>query len=151
MRAVAQRVSEASVTVGGNVIASVGAGMVVLIGIAPDDTERDAELLATKLSTLRIFADDDDQMNLDVASIGGSVLAISQFTLMADVRKGRRPSFVGAAAPEIAEPLFGHLVGALRDRGLAVETGRFGARMAVSLTNDGPVTIVLEARDGRIH
>ncbi len=150
MRVVAQRVSEASVTVGGDVIASVGAGMVILVGVAPDDTEREAELLAAKLSNLRIFADDDDHMNLDVTTTGGSVLAISQFTLMADARKGRRPSFVRAAAPGIAEPLFDHLVDALRDRDVPVETGRFGARMAVSLTNDGPVTIVLEARDGQI-
>ncbi len=150
MKVVAQRVSEGSVTVEGESIGEVGIGFVALVGVGPDDTEHDAAALAAKLAGLRVFPDGADRMNLDLADIGGGVLAISQFTLMADVRKGRRPSFVGAARPDQAETLFEHFVESLRGRGLRVETGRFGARMMVALTNDGPVTIVMEARDGKI-
>ncbi len=150
MRAVIQRVSEADVSVEGEMIAAIGAGLVVLVGVATEDTEQDAIALATKLVGLRIFPDDDRKMNRSIVDVGGSMLLISQFTLLADLRKGRRPAFNGAAPPEIAEPLLATFAAAIEAEGVEVEQGRFGAMMDVSLTNDGPVTIVIDVVDGKV-
>lgn len=144
MRAVIQRVTRASVTVGGEVVGSIDDGLCVLLGITDGDDEAMAEKVADKLVKLRIFGDADDKMNLSVADIGGSVLLISQFTLYGDARKGNRPSFITAARPEVAEPLIDHCVERLRALGLNVATGRFGADMDVEIHNDGPVTLVLD-------
>ncbi len=150
MRAVIQRVSEADVSVEGETTGAIGTGLVVLVGVATQDTERDAIALATKLVGLRIFPDHDRKMNRSIVDAGGSMLLISQFTLLADVRKGRRPAFTGAAPPEIAEPLLAALAAAIEAEGVEVEQGRFGAMMKVSLTNDGPVTIVIDVVDGKV-
>lgn len=144
MRAVVQRVSRASVTVGGEVVGAIEKGLCVLVGVTHDDTEAQANKLAERLWKLRIFGDDEGKMNRSVADVGGSVLVISQFTLYADARKGNRPSYIDAARPEIAEPLVEAVVAKLRELGAEVATGRFGADMAVELINDGPVTISLE-------
>lgn len=145
MRIVLQRVKGASVTVAGEEVARIGAGLLLLVGVANGDGEKEAAWLAEKVAGLRIFADAGGKMNLSVTETGGAVLAVSQFTLLADTRKGRRPSFVGAAPPEEAEPLFERFCALLREAGVGtVETGRFGATMDVALVNDGPVTIVLE-------
>ena len=145
MRIVLQRVREASVTVEGVRISGIGAGLLLLVGVAGGDGEAEADWLAEKISGLRIFRDQENKMNLSVRDVGGGVLAVSQFTLLADTRKGKRPSFVNAAQPEKAEPLFDYFCERLRQAGLSpVETGRFGAMMDVALVNDGPVTIVLE-------
>ena len=144
MRIVLQRVSAASVSVDGDVLGRIGTGLLLLVGIAPDDGEIDLEKTAEKVCNLRIFPDEAGKMNRSLLDISGEILAISQFTLYGDTAKGRRPSFVGAARPELAEPLFDAFAEALRNQGLRVETGRFGARMSVLLTNDGPVTLVLE-------
>lgn len=150
MRAVVQRVSRAEVVVDGESVGSIGPGLAVLVGVGPDDSSADSAALAAKLTGLRIFADEEGKMNRSVADIGGSVLVVSQFTLYGDVRRGRRPSFVNAAPPEIAEPLVDELVAHLESAGVTTATGRFGANMAVSLTNDGPVTILLDLADGRV-
>ncbi len=144
MRAVVQRVSHASVTVDGERTGEIGLGLLVLVGAAHEDTTADAELLARKIAGLRIFPDADGKMNLDVSQAGGAVLAVSQFTLLGDCRKGRRPSFQGAARPEHAAPLFDHYVSATRALGLPCPTGVFGAMMKVELLNDGPVTLLLD-------
>jgi len=144
VRIVAQRVRRASVDVEGSRIAEIGPGLLLLVGIAPGDERIDLDKVANKIVELRIFADEEGKMNRSVLEAAGSVLAVSQFTLYADTRKGRRPSFVGAAPPEVAEPVFDALVEAIASRGVRVETGRFGAKMAVELTNDGPVTLVIE-------
>ena len=145
MRIVLQRVSEASVTVGGEVVSRIGPGLLLLVGVAAGDGEAQADWLAEKVVGLRIFGDGEGKMNLSVRDVGGEVLAVSQFTLLADTRKGKRPSFVRAAPPEEAEPLFDHFCERLRASGVGtVETGSFGAMMQVALVNDGPVTIVLE-------
>ena len=145
MRIVLQRVSEASVTVGGEVVSRIGPGLLLLVGVAAGDGEAQADWLAEKVAGLRIFSDEEGKMNLSVRDVGGEVLAVSQFTLLADTRKGKRPSFVRAAPPEEAEPLFDHFCERLRASGVGrVETGSFGAMMKVALVNDGPVTIVLE-------
>jgi len=151
MRAVVSRVSSASVTVDGEVVAAIGRGLLVLVGVAPGDTEVDADALVDKLSGLRIFRDDEDRMNRSVADAGGAVLVVSQFTLLADIARGRRPSFTGAAAPEVAEPLVDRIAAGFAARGIATATGRFGARMAVALVNDGPVTVLLTVEDGRVR
>jgi D-aminoacyl-tRNA deacylase len=144
VRAVVQRVSSARVTVSENVCASIGFGLVVLIGIAATDVERDARTMADKIANLRIFADDRGLMNRSVREVGGEVLLVSQFTLHGDARKGRRPSFVTAAREELAKPLY-ECVGAMLTRdGLPVSYGVFGAQMQVQLTNEGPVTILLD-------
>jgi D-tyrosyl-tRNA(Tyr) deacylase len=132
------------VTVGGEVVGAIGAGLCVLVGVTHDDDERAADRLADKVWTLRIFDDDDGAMNRSAADLALEVLVISQFTLYGDTRKGRRPSFVAAAPRPAAEPLVDAVVAALRSRGAHVETGRFGADMAVELVNDGPVTVVVE-------
>ncbi len=144
MRVVVQRVSRASVTVEGRVTGSIGRGFLVLAGFAPGDQPAQVEWMAEKVVGLRVFADDEGKMNRDLAAVGGAVLVVSQFTLYGDASKGRRPSFIGAAPPEVAVPLYQAFVAALRARGLPVETGEFGAMMDVELVNDGPVTLVLE-------
>jgi D-tyrosyl-tRNA(Tyr) deacylase len=145
VRIVLQRVKNASVEVAGERVSEIGAGLLLLVGVARDDGEGEAGWLAEKVVGLRIFNDEDGKMNLGVGDVGGEILAVSQFTLLADTRKGKRPSFVGAAPPEEAEPLFDYFCERLRAAGVAsVKTGRFGAMMDVALVNDGPVTIVLE-------
>jgi D-tyrosyl-tRNA(Tyr) deacylase len=145
MKIVLQRVKNASVTVGGERVSDIGAGLLLLVGIAAGDGEAEADWLAQKISGLRIFNDGDGKMNLSVLDAGGEVLAVSQFTLLADTRKGKRPSFVGAAPPEEAERLFDYFCEGLRAAGAGpVKTGVFGAMMDVALVNEGPVTIALE-------
>lgn len=144
MRAVVQRVSEASVTVAGEVVGAIGSGLCVLVGVAHADDEARARKLADKVWNLRILPDDDGVMNRSAAEIGAPLLVISQFTLYGDTRKGRRPSWVAAAPPEVAEPLVDVVVGALRALGARVETGRFRAEMSVALVNEGPVTVIVE-------
>ena len=146
MRAVVQRVKEASVTVDGEVVGACGAGLVVLLGVATTDSQIDADRLAGKIARLRIFANDDGRFDRSLVDVAGDALVVSQFTLIADSRrqKGARPDFSEAARPELAEPLYEHFVQVLRDLGVPVQTGVFGARMQVSLVNDGPVTIILD-------
>ena len=145
MRIVLQRVSEASVAVGGERVSEIGPGLLLLVGVATGDGEAQADWLAEKVAGLRIFNDENGKMNLSVRDVEGGVLAVSQFTLLADTRKGKRPSFVNAAPPEVAAPLFDYFCERLRAVGVSpVETGSFGAMMEVALVNDGPVTIVLE-------
>jgi len=145
LKALVQRVSAAGVTVGEDVIGEIGPGLLVLLGVEVGDGVAAADLLARKIAALRIFEDDAGKMNLAVRDVGGAVLAISQFTLAADLRKGNRPSFIRAAPPEVAEPLYQQFCTRLREAGLPVATGRFGAHMAVRLVNDGPVTIWLDS------
>ena len=145
MRAVIQRVSEAGVTVEGRVTGAIGKGLLVLVGIGHADTEETARALAAKIARLRIFQDAEGKMNLSVQDVGGGVLAVSQFTLLADTRKGNRPSFTNAAPPEAANRLYEAFCAAIADLGLPVARGVFGAHMDVRLTNDGPVTIILDA------
>ena len=144
MRVVLQRVSRAAVRIDGQTVGAIGHGFVVLAGFAPADGEDALAWMADKIAGLRIFADAEGKMNLPLAEVGGAVLVISQFTLYGDAAKGRRPSFVGAAPPLEAEALYDRFVAMLRERSLAVETGRFGAMMDVELVNDGPVTLILE-------
>jgi len=144
MKALVQRVERAQVTVDDEVVASVGPGICVLVGVTHDDTSAHAERMASKLMKLRIFDDDEGRMNRSVADVGGEVLVVSQFTLYGDTAKGNRPSYIEAARPEHAEPLVEELVDHLKALGLKVETGRFGTTMKVELVNDGPVTIALE-------
>jgi len=145
VRVVLQRVKNASVTVGGGRVSEIGAGLLLLVGVAVGDGEAEADWLAQKISGLKIFNDGEGKMNLSVRDVGGEVLAVSQFTLLADTRKGKRPSFVGAAPPEEAEQLFDYFCERLREADAhPVKTGVFGAMMDVALVNDGPVTIILE-------
>lgn len=144
MKVVLQRVSRASVTVDGETVAVIGRGLLLLVGVAEGDSDADARRLALKCAELRIFPDGEGRFNLSVLDAGGEALVVSQFTLLADTRRGRRPSFAQAAPPEAAEPLVEAFVQALREAGAAAQTGRFGAKMAVELVNDGPVTIVLD-------
>ena len=146
MRAVVQRVSRARVVVAGQTVGDIRNGLLVLLGVAADDSESDAEYLAEKLCTLRIFEDAEGKMNLDVAQTAGAMLAVSQFTLYGDVRRGRRPSFDAAARPERARELYEFFVERVRQRGLRCETGQFQAEMQVELVNQGPVTILLDSR-----
>jgi D-tyrosyl-tRNA(Tyr) deacylase len=145
MRAVVQRVSRAKVAVDGEISGEIGAGLVVLLGVSQRDTEADADYLADKVAGLRIFADDDGKMNRAVSEIGGAVLVVSQFTLLGDVRRGKRPSFDAAARPELARRLYDYFVAKLRSAGLRCETGRFQEMMSVELVNEGPVTILLDS------
>ena len=145
MRAVIQRVSEASVSVAGEVVGQIGTGLLVLLGVGRDDSSAEAELLAEKTAHLRIFPDDAGRFNRSILDIGGAALVVSQFTLYADTRRGRRPSFTQAAPPEVAAPLVTTFAAALRTYGLEVATGSFGAHMRVALVNDGPVTILLDS------
>ena len=146
MKAVLQRVSRASVTVSGEVVGQIGRGILVLLGVEPDDTEDDARQLADKTIVLRIFDDAEGKMNLSLEEVGGGILVVSQFTLLGDCRKGRRPSFIGAAPPELAEKLYNTFIGAAGSRGIKVASGRFRAMMDVELVNDGPVTLLLDSR-----
>jgi len=145
MRAVVQRVSRASVTVEGQVVGRIDRGLLVLLGVTHADTEADADYLADKIAGLRIFEDDAGKMNLSVAEVGGAILAVSQFTLYGDVRRGKRPSFDDAARPEQARQLYEYFVERVRALGLRCETGRFQEMMQVELVNDGPVTILLDS------
>jgi D-tyrosyl-tRNA(Tyr) deacylase len=145
MRAVIQRVREAAVAVDDQTVGAIGFGLMILVGVAHDDQEEDARWLAQKIATLRIFEDAAGKFNLSALDIGASALVVSQFTLYADARRGRRPDFIAAARPEIAEPLIERLVALLREQGLHVETGKFQARMLVKISNDGPVTIILDS------
>ena len=151
MRIVLQRVSSASVRVAGEAVASIGPGVCLLVGVAPEDSVADVETAVAKVSGLRIFPDSDGKMNRSVEDIGGEVMVVSQFTLYGDLRRGRRPSFTGAAAPDVAEPLIGDMVQGFRARGLSTSEGVFGARMEVELVNDGPVTFSLEISGGVVQ
>lgn len=144
MKAVIQRVTHASVTVEGDRVAEIGSGLLILLGIGPEDTEENARVMTKKIAALRIFQDDADKMNLSVRDIGGSAIVVSQFTLYADCRRGNRPSFVGAAVPAIASPLVDRFAELLMEQGVPTQTGVFGAHMDVELLNSGPVTIILE-------
>ena len=146
MRVVLQRSKGASVTVEGAVTGEISSGYVLLVGITREDTEKDADYLAGKIAQLRLFEDEEGKMNRSILDNGGEILSISQFTLYGDVKKGRRPSFISAARPETAEPLWQAFNEALRSHGLVVETGIFGAMMDVQLVNDGPVTILVESK-----
>lgn len=146
-----QRVSSASVTVSEVTVAEIGDGLLILLGIAEGDEQKDVEALVEKVCGLRIFKDGEHKMNHSIEDIGGAVLLISQFTLLADVRRGRRPSFVAAAPPAIAEPLIDSAIDLIRSRGIRIESGTFGADMKVALLNDGPVTIVLDVADGKVR
>jgi D-tyrosyl-tRNA(Tyr) deacylase len=146
MRAVVQRVKESSVKVDNETIGRIGQGLLVLLGVAKGDTPSDADYLVNKIVNLRIFEDDDAKMNRSLLSISGKMLVVSQFTLLGDCRKGRRPSFVAAAGPQKALELYENFVQQVRRLGISVETGRFQAMMEVALINDGPVTLVLESR-----
>ena len=145
MRAVLQRVREAAVTIDDQIIGTIGVGLMILVGVTHDDDEEDARWLAQKIATLRIFEDATRKFNLSALDIGASALVVSQFTLYADARRGRRPDFIAAARPEIAEPLIARFAALLREQGLRVETGKFQARMLVKIFNDGPVTIILDS------
>jgi D-tyrosyl-tRNA(Tyr) deacylase len=144
MRAVVQRVQRARVTIGGEVAGEIGAGLLVLLGVTHTDTEAEARWLAEKIVGLRIFADDEGKMNRDVTEAGGAVLVVSQFTLYGDCRKGRRPSFIDAAAPPIAIPLYEAFINGIKALGVPTAAGRFGADMQVELVNDGPVTLIVD-------
>src|SRR5688500_5273811 len=146
MKAVLQRVSRASVTVGGEVVGKIGRGLLVLLGVEQGDTEEDARYLADKSVALRIFDDAEGKMNLALADVSGAMLVVSQFTLLGDCRKGRRPSFIQAAAPDVAERLYETFVAGVGVQGIDVATGRFRAQMDVELVNDGPVTLLLDSR-----
>lgn len=147
MKVVLQRSGAASVTVEGNVTGKIEKGYVLLVGITHDDTEEDLDYAAEKIANLRLWEDEEGKMNLPISEVGGSILSISQFTLYAETKKGRRPSFVGAARPEHALPMWEQFNEKMREKGLKVETGVFGAMMDVSLINDGPVTIILDTKD----
>lgn len=144
MKAVLQRARGAKVTVNGVIVASIAKGLVILLGVGPDDDPQKARELAEKCARLRIFEDDQDKMNLSLLDVAGEAIVVSQFTLYADTSRGRRPSFVGAAKPDLAEPLVDIFAAQLRELGIATQQGVFGAHMLVELCNDGPVTIILE-------
>ena len=148
VRAVVQRVTSATVTVDGEVVASCGAGLAVLVGVASGDREADADRLAERIARLRVFENDEGRFDRSLRDTGGGALVVSQFTLIADLRKGNRPSFTEAATPELAEPLYEKFCTALEGEGVPVSRGVFGARMVVAIENDGPVTIVLETQRG---
>jgi D-tyrosyl-tRNA(Tyr) deacylase len=146
MRACVQRVSEARVSVEGAIVGEIGRGLVVLLGVAQHDTSEDVRLLADKITGLRIFGDDEGKMNRSLVEVAGGMLIVSQFTLLGDCRKGRRPSFTEAAPPELAETLYGEFVTNVDAQGIVVATGRFRANMSVALVNDGPVTLLLDSK-----
>ena len=146
MRAILQRVSEARVQIDGATVGEIGHGLLVLLGVTKSDTAEQARWLADKIVSLRIFNDADGKMNLDLAEVGGAILVVSQFTLYGDCSKGRRPSFIDAAPPEIAIPLYEAFINAVKAHGIPTATGRFGAMMQVSLINDGPVTLILDSK-----
>ncbi|MDH4131417.1 MAG: D-aminoacyl-tRNA deacylase [Gemmatimonadota bacterium] len=144
MRVVLQRVSRASVTIEGRVTGAIDGGFCLLVGFTHSDTPKEVDWMAEKVLGLRLFTDANDKMNLGLAEVGGAILVVSQFTLYGDARKGRRPSFIDAARPEVAIPLYDRFVDQLRQQGLRVETGEFGAMMQVEIHNDGPVTLILD-------
>jgi len=146
MRAVIQRVKKSSVKAGNEIVGQIGKGLLVLLGVARDDTAKDADYLANKIINLRIFEDPDGKMNRSLLETGGELLVVSQFTLLADCRKGRRPSFIEAAEPQKATDLYETFVDRVREKGVKVQTGRFRAMMEVALINDGPVTLIIESR-----
>ena len=146
MRAVVQRVKQSAVETNGEIVGRIGRGLLVLLGVAREDSAEDADYLANKIINLRIFEDENGKMNRSLLETGGELLAVSQFTLLADCRKGRRPSFIKAAEPEKATELYERFVTQVRQNGVAVQTGRFQAMMEVALVNDGPVTIIIESR-----
>ena len=148
MRCVIQKVTRSQVDVDGETVGKIGDGFMVLLGAEEGDTEADARYCAEKIAGLRVFEDENDKMNLSLQDVGGSVLLVSQFTLLADARHGRRPDFIQAARPEVAEPLCETVKAIIEEKGIRVETGRFRTHMAVSLVNDGPVTILLDSRKG---
>jgi D-tyrosyl-tRNA(Tyr) deacylase len=145
MRAVVQRVSESSVAVGPEVVGRIGRGLLVLLGVSKTDTEKESDYLAEKIAYLRVFEDEGGRLNRSLMEVGGEMLVVSQFTLLADCRKGRRPSFTEAAEPELARRLYEHFVCQTAKLGISAQTGRFQALMAVSLVNDGPVTLIIES------
>lgn len=148
MRIVIQRVTSASVAIDNKIVGKIGKGMLILLGVSPEDSTQDADWLVGKVSRLRIFDDENGVMNLSISDIGGEALVVSQFTLMASYRKGNRPSYIHAASPDLAVPLYEYFVETLgKALGQSVPTGRFGADMQVSLTNDGPVTIVMDSKN----
>lgn len=147
MRIVLQRVTNASVSIDGRTVAAIGRGLLLLVGVAQDDSEAEARRLAQKCAELRIFPGPDGRLDLSLIDVRGEALVVSQFTLLADTRRGRRPSFADAAPPDMAEPLVQAFAQGLRDAGVPVQTGRFGAKMDVALLNDGPVTIVIDSAD----
>jgi D-aminoacyl-tRNA deacylase len=147
VRALLQRTTGARVRIGGDVVGEIGTGLVVLLGVGPDDDEAVADGLARRIPGLRIFDDPDGRTNLSLTDVGGAILLVSQFTLFADTRRGRRPGFTGAAAPELAERLYARVAATLRELGVEVATGRFGEVMAVELVNDGPFTIWLDTEE----
>jgi D-tyrosyl-tRNA(Tyr) deacylase len=151
VRIVLQRVSRASVTVAGSVAGSIGPGLLLLVGIEPSDTDEDVERAVDKVMNIRVFPDDQGRMNMSLLDCGGSVLVVSQFTLLGDVRKGRRPSYGDAASPEMAEPMVDRMVERLRTAGVHTESGVFGAAMEVDLVNSGPVTLVMAINGGRVR
>jgi D-tyrosyl-tRNA(Tyr) deacylase len=144
MRVVIQRVAHGRVTVAGNAVAEIARGLVILVGVGPDDGEEQARYIAEKIANLRIFEDEDGKMNLSLLDVGGEAVVVSQFTLHADTRKGRRPSFVNAAPPQVAGPLVERFAALLEEQGVPTQTGQFGAKMMVEIANDGPVTIWIE-------
>ena len=146
MKVIIQRCSSAKVTVDEEIIGQIDQGLMLLVGVTHEDEEKDAEYLAEKIAGLRIFEDESGKMNHSVLDVQGAILSVSQFTLYADTRKGKRPNFMAAAKPDLAEPLYEYFNEQLRKKGLHVETGKFGAMMDVSLTNDGPVTLILESK-----
>lgn len=146
MRAVVQRVKSSSVSVGKEMVGEIGEGLLVLLGVATSDNIDDAEYLADKIVNLRIFEDENRKLNHSLLDIGGKMLVVSQFTLLGDCKKGRRPSFVMAASPDLAMELYQQFVGRVRQKGVSVKTGRFQAKMEVSLVNDGPVTLIVESK-----
>ncbi|MCC3865373.1 D-tyrosyl-tRNA(Tyr) deacylase [Terrisporobacter petrolearius] len=146
MRAVVQKVSSSKVTVDEEVVGQINQGLMVLLGVTHDDTSKDVDYMVDKITNLRIFEDAQGKMNLSLKDVNGEVLAVSQFTLYGDARRGRRPSFSDAARPEVANPLYEEFVQKVKNQGISVGTGKFGAHMMVDLTNDGPVTILLESR-----
>ncbi len=147
MKALLQRVTGASVSVDGKVVGEIGPGFVVLLGVAAEDSEKNADYLADKIVNLRVFSDDESKFNLSALQVNAGLLIISQFTLLADTRKGRRPSFTLAALPDRAEALYNYFIRKISESGLKVETGRFGAHMMVKILNDGPVSIMLDSKD----
>jgi D-tyrosyl-tRNA(Tyr) deacylase len=151
VRIVLQRVSRASVAVDGTVVGSIGEGLLLLVGIEPTDTEEDVARAAEKVVNTRVFPDEDGQMDRSLLDVGGAALVVSQFTLLADVGKGRRPSYTGAAPPDVAEPMIERFVERLRAAGVPTETGVFGARMEVDLVNTGPVTLLMSINQGKVR
>lgn len=151
MRVVLQRVSRAAVSVDGHVVSSIGQGFCLLVGISPDDSEHEVDAAVDKIVGLRVFGDDSGKMNLDIGDVGGEILLVSQFTLLGEVRKGRRPSFTRAGSPDHAEPLLAAMVEAFEKVGIVTRSGVFGAMMSVEIVNDGPVTLVLDISEGRVN